>query len=298
MDKDSIIAMLLDVVRRAHAAMDNTEDDGEGLHWNRDDFDALSAAMDKLDDLPDDRPGYVMGPAAKADWALQQLATPAPTAPTKCKPVAWMAEDGRVVSAFTKEVAMHAKTAESFSIPLYRHPAPAPTAPNWIDKVIQQVAELPDRDSPADQPEMMLVSADELRGILEDAAAPASREQEEIRLAAISTACLGYWKEGDTISPQYDHPALRDAAQLYAKYEGMRQDALRWRAFIGSARLRMFGSAGLVEPQPEYYAHMGMEIWTKYGRPGEYDFTEENKVGIEWITKYADIAIEAQKTRP
>jgi hypothetical protein len=72
-------------------------------------------------------------------------------------------------------------------------------------------------------------------------------------------------------------------------------DAKRWRAFIGSARLRMFGSAGLVELQPEHYAHMGMEIWTKYGRPGEYDFTEENKLGIEWLTKYADIAIEAQR---
>ena len=69
-----LIALLLDVVRAAHAAMDNTEDDGNGLHWHRPDFDELSAAMDKLDELPDDRPGYVMGPAAKVEWALQQLA--------------------------------------------------------------------------------------------------------------------------------------------------------------------------------------------------------------------------------
>lgn len=74
MDKDTVIAMALDVVRCAHAAMENTEDDGEGLHWDQADFDALSAAMDKLDELPDDRPGYVMGPAAKVEWALQQLA--------------------------------------------------------------------------------------------------------------------------------------------------------------------------------------------------------------------------------
>lgn len=35
-----------------------------------------------------------------------------------------------------------------------------------IDGIIRDVAELPDRTSPADQPEMMLVSADELRAIL------------------------------------------------------------------------------------------------------------------------------------
>lgn len=35
-----------------------------------------------------------------------------------------------------------------------------------IDAVIREVAKLPDRTSPADQPEMMLVTADELRTIL------------------------------------------------------------------------------------------------------------------------------------
>ena len=35
-----------------------------------------------------------------------------------------------------------------------------------IDKIIQDVAELPDRTSPEDKLEMMLVSADELRAIL------------------------------------------------------------------------------------------------------------------------------------
>jgi hypothetical protein len=36
----------------------------------------------------------------------------------------------------------------------------------FADLVIRAVAELPDRDSPADQPEMMLVTADELRAII------------------------------------------------------------------------------------------------------------------------------------
>lgn len=37
---------------------------------------------------------------------------------------------------------------------------------DWIDEVVRDVAELPDRTSPDGQPEMMLVSAEELRSIL------------------------------------------------------------------------------------------------------------------------------------
>lgn len=36
----------------------------------------------------------------------------------------------------------------------------------WINAVIRDVAELPDRNSPEDAPEMMLVTEDELRAIL------------------------------------------------------------------------------------------------------------------------------------
>ncbi len=39
----------------------------------------------------------------------------------------------------------------------------------FIDGVIQKIAELPNRDSPADQPEMMLVTPSEVRRILQDA---------------------------------------------------------------------------------------------------------------------------------
>lgn len=35
-----------------------------------------------------------------------------------------------------------------------------------IDAVIREIAELPDRTSPIDEPEMMLVTGDELREIL------------------------------------------------------------------------------------------------------------------------------------
>lgn len=39
---------------------------------------------------------------------------------------------------------------------------------NWIDSIVQDVAQLPDRNSPDDQSEMMLVSGNELRDIISD----------------------------------------------------------------------------------------------------------------------------------
>ena len=38
----------------------------------------------------------------------------------------------------------------------------------WIDSILRKVAELPKRDSPEDKPDLMLVSDEELRMILED----------------------------------------------------------------------------------------------------------------------------------
>lgn len=37
---------------------------------------------------------------------------------------------------------------------------------NWIDSIVRDVAELPDRDSPDEHPEMMTVSDKELRDII------------------------------------------------------------------------------------------------------------------------------------
>lgn len=48
-------------------------------------------------------------------------------------------------------------------------------------------------------------------------------ERERMRLAGISTAAIGYWKEGDSIHPDYDTVALRDVAKLYAKYDELYQ---------------------------------------------------------------------------
>ena len=44
-------------------------------------------------------------------------------------------------------------------------------------------------------------------------------EQYRLQMAGISTAAIGYWKESDGIHPDYDTPALRDVAKLYAKYD-------------------------------------------------------------------------------
>jgi len=62
---------------------------------------------------------------------------------------------------------------------------------------------------------------DGLRQLLEQPMQePALQEIEQYRMqmAGISTAALGYWKEDDGIHPDYDTPALRDVAKLYAKY--------------------------------------------------------------------------------
>lgn len=70
------------------------------------------------------------------------------------------------------------------SYTLYTHPTPAQPAPvvpeGWIDGVLREVAELPDRTSPEDEPDMMLVTADELRSILLAATPtpPAQAEQQ------------------------------------------------------------------------------------------------------------------------
>lgn len=50
-------------------------------------------------------------------------------------------------------------------------------AADYATRVIREVAELPDRTSPEDQPEMMLVSADELRTILSGIGTQISDEQ-------------------------------------------------------------------------------------------------------------------------
>jgi len=60
---------------------------------------------------------------------------------------------------------------------------------DWIGDIVREVAELPDRDSPPDAPDMMLVTSEELKAIVEryapaaqQAAAPGARQAELVGL--------------------------------------------------------------------------------------------------------------------
>lgn len=73
-EQHRIINLLLNVAVAAFHLCDDTADDGgDELRTDRASFDTLSAALDKLDELPDDQPGYVMEGPAKAAWALRAL---------------------------------------------------------------------------------------------------------------------------------------------------------------------------------------------------------------------------------
>lgn len=70
----SPIRLLLEVAGCAETLADGVMDDGNGLHiMFAPDFDKLSEALDALDGLPDDKPGYTLSGAAKAAWALRDL---------------------------------------------------------------------------------------------------------------------------------------------------------------------------------------------------------------------------------
>jgi hypothetical protein len=42
------------------------------------------------------------------------------------------------------------------------------------------------------------------------------------------------------------------------------EDAAKWRALVGCARIRVLGTAGVYEQLPDGYAHIGLELWTKH----------------------------------
>ena len=75
----AVVETLLNLAYAAWGLADNTEDSGgEGLTVERSDFALLSKHLDALDELPDDKPGYKMGEAAKARWALRRVLGPLP----------------------------------------------------------------------------------------------------------------------------------------------------------------------------------------------------------------------------
>lgn len=98
----------------------------------------------------------------------------------------------------------------------------------WIDNVLRDVAELPDRNSPEDWPEAMLVTGDELRQII---VTHAPAEPVNARLLDVATGKIPHLYEGRC--PDYvngpesrdpDCPACQAIAEAEAQQERLLQD--------------------------------------------------------------------------
>ncbi|VUS72930.1 hypothetical protein SB6422_05803 [Klebsiella huaxiensis] len=91
----------------------------------------------------------------------------------------------------------------------------------------------------------------------------------------------------------YTIPLYRHAQPAPVVPDDVQRDAKRWRALLGSARIRILGSAGFdatAHPgeNPDY-RHFGMEIWTHYPNW----LHEKNEYGIDTLTQYADAMLAA-----
>jgi hypothetical protein len=67
---------LLEFAEVSYFAFEDSEEaaDSEGrTAIEKDHMEKVWVALDKLDDLPDDQPGYTMGPIAKVQYALRFL---------------------------------------------------------------------------------------------------------------------------------------------------------------------------------------------------------------------------------
>lgn len=90
---------------------------------------------------------------------------------------------------------------------------------------------------------------------------------------------------GEQIAWGSDSALMREAA---SKMRELQLNADRWQALIDCARIRVLGSAGLVEEKDNGYAHIGLELWTHHDG-------KSLPSAIEDITKFADKAIKANK---
>lgn len=76
---------------------------------------------------------------------------------------------------------------------------------------------------------------------------------------------------------------LQSVADLQRQLKGANASAERWRALIGCARITAMGSAGLVVPRDDGYAHLTVNLWTQGER-------ETETYPREWLTQFVDIA--------
>lgn len=79
LQRQAVVGLLNLASAAFNAADDSEEVEGDNGREHRicsSDFDALSDALDALDELPDDQPGYDMTGPARAKWALREVITP------------------------------------------------------------------------------------------------------------------------------------------------------------------------------------------------------------------------------
>lgn len=81
---------------------------------------------------------------------------------------------------------------------------------------------------------------------------------------------------------RHDFVCLKD------RLKAAEESARRWDAIIGCARIRCLGSAGIVKPNDNGYAHIGVELWTHHDAASDQG-------DIEWLTKFADACIALAK---
>ncbi|VTM90554.1 Uncharacterised protein [Raoultella ornithinolytica] len=141
-----------------------------------------------------------------------------------------------------------------------------------------------------------------------------SKELARIALAAMDSKPVAVVEPSDYVTAAQlvgDGPARKAVHELYEGAlrigdklyrhaqpapvvpDDVQRDAKRWRALLGSARIRIIGSAGFdatAHPgeNPDY-RHFGMEIWTHYPNW----LHEKNEYGIDTLTQYADAMLAA-----
>lgn len=134
----------------------------------------------------------------------------------------------------------------------------------------------------------------------------ALEELQERRRAAMDSEPVAYMYDGEDSREYNGHnefsgggkgiPLYRHAQPVVP--DDVQRDAKRWRALLGSARIRILGSAGFdatAHPgeNPDY-RHFGMEIWTHYPNW----LHEKNEYGIDTLTQYADAMLAAAPQSP
>ena len=140
-ERQALEALCAVAVAAFHAA-DDSSDNGNIIEVQRADFEALDAALDLLDELPDDQPGYTMTPGAKAKWALRRLldaapALEAPAAPVPELPGPDLWRDASGLRGYTKDPGQGPwYTAETVRSLLAAAPQ-APAAPSVFQQRVQ-----------------------------------------------------------------------------------------------------------------------------------------------------------------